>query len=122
MILALGFFVNGTLNPVDYREFIKTNSLSLEHLVSAKHFLQRDVLFSEKVEIELKKWYSEFSTVVMLSVQHGYYFDNRHEFVYGPEMNNSRASGAAYLTFMQKTVLPRIEHFQRWVVDSKLEI
>lgn len=79
---------------------------------SAKHFLQRDALFSEKVEIELKKWYSEFSTVVMLSVQHGHYFDNRHEFVYGPEMNNSRESGASYLSFMQENVLPRIEHFQ----------
>lgn len=114
MILALGFFINGTLNPVDYREFIRTNSLSHEHLVSAKHFLMRDFLFSEDVEIELMKWYTEFTTHVMITCQPGKYFENnRHEMLYNPKFNNSRESGAAYLHFMRDTILPRIVEFQR---------
>jgi hypothetical protein len=77
MILALGFFVNGNLSPIDYREFIRTNSLSHEHLVSAKHFLQREI-FKDNMENELMKWYYEFSTLVMNTVQNGNYFDNVH--------------------------------------------
>lgn len=113
MILALGFFINGTLNPIDYREFIRTNSLSHEHLVSAKHFLQRDFIFTEEIEIELMKWYSEFTTHVMNTVQDGNYFDNRHDFIYDPLANNSVEGGATYLHFMKQIVLPRIGEFQR---------
>lgn len=114
MILALGFFINGTLNAIDYREFIRTNALSHEHLVAAKHFLQRDYLFTEEIEIELMKWYSDFANHVMYTVQHGNYFDNnRHEFVHEPAFNNSREGGAAYLHFMRQIVLPRIADAQR---------
>lgn len=113
MILALGFFLNGTLNAIDYREFIRTNSLSHEHLVAVKHFLQRDTLFTEEVEIELMKWYSEFANHVMNTVQHGNYFENGHEFIYDPTFNNSRDGGSAYLRFMNDIVLPRIGDFQR---------
>lgn len=113
MILALGFFINGTLSPTDYREFIRTNSLSHEHLVSAKHFLQREFIFTEVIETELLKWYSEFTTHVMNTVQDGNYFGNRHEFIYYPTVNNSRESGASYLHFMSAVVLPQIEEFQQ---------
>lgn len=112
MILALGFFINGTLNAVDYREFIRTNSLSHEHLIAAKHFLQRDRLFTEEVEIELLKWYTDFANLVMNTVQHGNYFETRHEFVYESSFNNSREYGAAYLHFMKESILPRIGDFQ----------
>lgn len=113
MILALGFFINGTLSAVDYREFIRTNSLSHEHLVSAKHFLQRNSLFTEEVEIELMKWYSDFADFVMQTVQNGNYFENRHDFIYDPSANNSREGGATYLHFMKVIILPRILDFQR---------
>jgi hypothetical protein len=119
MILALGFFVNKTLSLVDYRAFISTNSLSHEHFVSAKHFLQRDYLFSEDVEIELIKWYSDFTNHVMNTVQHGTLFANRHDNVYEPTLNNSWNSSARYLDFMKQVVLPRIEDLQH---DIRAEI
>lgn len=110
MILALGFFINGTLNQVDYREFIRTNSLSQEHLVSAKHFLQRESIFTDSIELQLDQWYSEFTAHVMNTVHQGNYFENRHDFVY--ETNNSRVADVSYLDFMKKVVLPRILEFQ----------
>lgn len=112
MILASGFFINGNLNRVDYREFIRTNSLSHEHLVSAKHFLQRDFIFTEAIEIELMKWYSEFADHVMNTIQAGNSFETRHDFVYDPTLNYSRVSGASYVRFMEEIVLPRIGEFQ----------
>lgn len=121
MILALAFFLDGTLNPIDYREFIRTNSLSHEHLVAAKHFLQRDYIFTEEIETELMKWYSEFANHVMHTVQPGYYFDIiRHDHVFASiENNSSWESGARYLEFMREVVLPRIEDFQQ---DIRREI
>ena len=113
MILALGFFINGTLSAVDYREFIRTNSLSHEHLVAAKHFLQREILFDEEVEIELTKWYSEFANHVMNTVQHGNYFENRHDFIHDTSFNNSKEAGTSYLSFMKNTILPCIRDFQK---------
>jgi hypothetical protein len=112
MILALGFFINGTLNHIDYREFIRTNSLSQEHLLSAKHFLQRDSIFTDDIESQLTQWYSEFTNHVMNTVHQGNYFENRHDFVYDPLNNNSREADAAYLDFMKIVVLPRILEFQ----------
>jgi len=56
IILALGFFVNGSLNEQDYIEFIQANLLSTEHLVSASHFLQEKVLFAEELKLEIMKW------------------------------------------------------------------
>lgn len=123
MILALGFFIIGTLNPVDYREFIRTNSLSHEHLTAAKHFLQRDSLFTEDVETELTKWYSDFANLVMNTVQHGNYFENRHAFIYNPSFNNSREGGAAYLRFMKEIILPRIEESQQIIrIDIRFDL
>jgi len=112
MILALGFFINGTLNLVDYREFVRTNSLSHEHLLAARHFLQREFLFTDDIEQELIKWYSEFADIVMYTVHHGNFFDIRHEDVYFAKWNNSLAYGEEYLQFMKDTVLPRIVDFQ----------
>jgi hypothetical protein len=118
MILALGFFINGTLNHIDYREFIRTNSLSQEHLLSAKHFLQRDSIFTDEIEMQLTQWYSKFSTHVMNVVHHGKYFANRHEFVYDPVANNSREADASYLEFMKIVVLPRILEFQQIIRED----
>lgn len=115
MILALGFFVNGRLKLSDYREFIRTNSLSQEQLLSAKHFLQRDQLFADGIETELMKWYSEFTTRVTNSFEDGNYFDTRHEFVSEIVKNNSVESGASYLRFMTETVLPRIVETQQMI-------
>ena len=112
MILALSFLINGKANPVDYREFIRTNSLSHEHLLSAKHFLQRDHLFGYEIENELMKWYSEFTTRVLNTNQEGYYFDTRHDYLNDPPINQSLRSGEEYLDFMKEKVLPRIVEFQ----------
>lgn len=111
-ILGLGFFITGSLNRTDYREFIRTNSLSQEHLLSAKHFLQSEYLLPEETELNLQKWYSEFATLVMNTVQHGNYFDNRHEIVYNLTASNSDQNGEKYLLLMEKIVIPKIEEFQ----------
>lgn len=119
MILALGFFINGKLSPIDYREFIRTNALSYEQLESARHFLQQETLFTDAIELELKKWYSKFTERVTITNQDGY-FDTRHGFV-----NESIDSGATmengtkYLFFMRDEVLPRIVDFQQ-IVRSEI--
>jgi hypothetical protein len=118
MILALGFFINGTLNHIDYREFIRTNSLSQEHLLSAKHFLQRDSIFADDIEMQLTQWYSDFTNHVMNRVHHGNSFANRHYFVYDPMTNNSRVADEAYLNFMKTVILPRILEFQQIIRED----
>lgn len=118
MLLALGFFINGSLNRIDYREFIRTNALSHEHLVSAKHFLQRENIFTESIEIELMQWYSEFADHVMNTIQDGNSFDTRHDFVYDRTGNNSQESGTSYVKLMEEIVLPRIGDFQRVIREE----
>lgn len=112
MILALGFFVNGTLSSVDYREFVRTNALSHEHLMSAKHFLQREFFFDDDIELKLMKWYSEFPVVVMNTIEDRNSFDARHNNVYEPAIVYSRETGINYVKFMEETILPRIREFQ----------
>jgi hypothetical protein len=121
MILALAFFVNGSLGNVDYREFIRANSLSHEHLVAAKHFLQRDFIFTEAIETELAKWYSELEDLVMQTLEAGNFFDIiRHNEVFGSnEVNGSLMErGAKYLDFMNDTVLFYIEDFQKKIRNN----
>jgi hypothetical protein len=110
MIYALGFLTNRKLNPIDYREFIRYNSLSQEHLVSAKHFLQRESIFESEIEMKLEEWYHEFTNYVMLSVDQANYFDNRHNT--GIQPNNETRYAISYSNFMTSNVLPKIKEFQ----------
>jgi hypothetical protein len=111
MIYALGFLTNRTLNNIDYREFIRYNSLSQEHLVSAKHFLQRESIFESEIEMKLEEWYHEFTDYVMLSVDQASYFDNRHNTDFQPVENETRYA-ISYSNFMSSKVLPKIKEFQ----------
>jgi hypothetical protein len=116
MILALAYFMNGSLHPVDYREFIRCNALSHEHLVAAKHFLQRDFIFNEKIETDLAKWYSELEELVMQTNQAGQFFElARHEHVSLENNVSLMDRGATYLNFMTDVVVFRIEGFQKKV-------
>ena len=118
MSLAFAFFINGNLNSVDYREFIRTNALSQEHLVSAKHFLQLESIFDDEIEMKLSQWYQEFTNLVMISVYQGNYFKNRHAFILDQDGNISQKVDAIYLDFMRNEVLPRILDFQQIVRED----
>lgn len=48
----------------------------------------------------------------MNRVQHGNYFENRHESIHDPSFNTSHEVGESYLLFMDETILPRIDAFQ----------
>ncbi|CRK87155.1 CLUMA_CG000964, isoform A [Clunio marinus] len=126
MIFAFTFYATGTLSPNDYREFIRTISISQEHLLSAKHFLQRD-LFSESIENELAQWYSEYSTFVMKTVFKGKYFENRHEHVIVDQMSNKsqdQGNDRKYMKFMEEIILPKLEDCKMMIredISSNLE-
>lgn len=117
MIYALGYYTNGKLNHIDYREFIKTNSLSQEHLISAKHFLQRESIFENEIERKLSKWYHEFTHVEKISDHQKNYFDNRHGFA-DISVNESKKRDAIYLEFMEDQILPKIISFQNIVRED----
>lgn len=110
MALALGFFTSGTLNPVDYREFIRFNSLSKEHLESAKHFLQLESIFDFETDVRLTKWYQHLTYHTIISIYQENRFENRHKLIFDPPDNESHH--VLYFHFMNTDVLPRIRKFQ----------
>lgn len=116
MILASGFFTNGKLSLVDYREFIRYNSLSQEHLVSAKHFLQLESIFEDDIEMKLSQWYQELPNTFIPSMYHGNYFENRHKSVNDSIVEQLQKDD--YLNFMRDEVLPRILKFQQSVRED----
>ncbi|KAL7027528.1 hypothetical protein ACKWTF_005475 [Chironomus riparius] len=90
-ILGGSFLLTGYFHPYDYREFIRTHSLSYEHLISAKHFLQRDTIFDPQIEADLIKWQGIISE----------------------KMTTDKEYGLVYLHFMDEIVLPQIRASQQ---------
>lgn len=114
MILAVSFFLTGYINAYDYREFIRSYSLSYEHLISAKHFLQKDEIFNESVEAEMTKWYNIISFNLTTIPNGSISNDARH----GMTTETASASvgksqGLVYFHFMNDIVLPKIKDFQQ---------
>lgn len=120
MIYAIAYLFSGYINSYDLREFIRCHSLSIEHLISAKHFLKRDVIFDDSTEEELLKWYNfifyHFSTKNFNNADDFLTDEIRHDMLYDiNEMigNVSRGYGREYFIFMTQKVLPKIRRFQQ---------
>lgn len=120
MILGLAFFINGSLNPHDYAEFIRTNSLSYEHLISAKHFLQLEFLFHESTETELMKWYFEIVEHILNRTmsQSGNNFGDRHNTILSSTLNDEISSALKYYDFMNAVVIAKIRQFQQTIKNE----
>lgn len=121
MVLAIAFLFTGHINPFDLREFIRCHSLSHEHLVSAKHFLQRKAIFDDNTEEELMKWYNfifyQFSTSINYKAVDISNDDVRHNMLYDKNItmkeDESNGYGMRYYKFMSEIVLPKIRRFQQ---------
>lgn len=120
MIFAIAFLFTGYINSYDLREFIRCHSLSHEHLISAKHFLQRDAIFDDNTEEELMKWYNfifyHFSTTLNNKADDFSNDEIRHEMLYYYNMTTdsvSKGYGLKYYQFMNEKVLPKIRKFQQ---------
>jgi hypothetical protein len=120
MIHSTGFFLTGFLDAIDFHEFIRHRFLSEEHLMSAKHFLQRDTLLGSNVEMNIEKWYSliydkisSFLTSNNEIVDISFNDEIRHEIVGNSSIDEINGlNGAMYYKFMKFTVLPEIKIFQ----------
>lgn len=129
MVFAIAYLFTGYINSFDLREFVRCHSLSHEHLISAKHFLQRDAIFDDNTEQELLKWYNfifyHFSTSLNNKADDFSNDEIRHEFPFDFNMtlsdNVSKGYGMKYYRFMNEIVLPKIRRFQQEIrMDIRL--
>lgn len=116
-ILGGSFLLTGYFHPYDYREFIRTHSLSYEHLISAKHFLQRDKIFDPQIEADLIKWYNNIFHIHLTSISNATKYvdlsnDVRQAIVY-ENITAEKKYGLIYLHFMDEIVLPQIRASQQ---------
>jgi hypothetical protein len=116
-ILGSSYLLTGYFHPYDYREFIRTHSLSYEHLISAKHFLQRDTIFDPKIEADLIKWYNNIFHIHFSSISNATKYvdlsnDVRQGFI-ADNMTAEKRNGLIYLHFMDEIVLPQIRASQQ---------
>lgn len=116
-ILGGSFLLTGYFHPYDYREFIRTHSLSYEHLISAKHFLQRDTIFDPQIESDLIKWYNNIFHIHLSTISNATsYVDLSNDVRQGIVSENVTAEkkyGLIYLHFMDEIVMPQIRISQQ---------
>jgi hypothetical protein len=119
MILAVSFLLTGHMSPYDYREFVRTYSLSSEHLISARHFLQRDIIFSDDIEAELLKWYNIIFEIFASTrnTSENADFDARQQIINGS--SGDKDLGYEYYRFMNEEVIPALMDFQN---DVRLNV
>lgn len=118
MVLAITFLFTGYVNSIDLREYIRCHSLSHEHLISAKHFLQRDAIFDDNTEDEFGKWYNFIFSLLSATLNsdaHDFSNDKiRHNMPYKKaQLDINRGHAYKYYKFMTETVLPKIRSFQQ---------
>ncbi|KAL7027529.1 hypothetical protein ACKWTF_005475 [Chironomus riparius] len=116
-ILGGSFLLTGYFHPYDYREFIRTHSLSYEHLISAKHFLQRDTIFDPQIEADLIKWYNKIFHIHLSTISNATkYVDlstDVRQGIISEKMTTDKEYGLVYLHFMDEIVLPQIRASQQ---------
>ena len=121
-ILGGSFLLTGYFHPYDYREFIRTHSLSYEHLISAKHFLQRDGILDTKIEADLIKWYNKIFHIHFSTISNATkYVDLSNDVRQGIITNHSttdKRNGLIYLHFMDEIVLPIIRASQQEIKNE----
>lgn len=117
MILAVSFLLTGYMEPNDYREFIRTHSLSYEHLISAQHFLQREAIFDTNTEAELFKWYNNifniFSATTIANKNADLSNDARHGLIINSSLVVEKNPGVVYFNFMNEVILKEIKRYQQ---------
>jgi hypothetical protein len=114
-ILGVSFFLTGYMHRVDYREFIRAHSLSYEYLVTAKHFLQREHIMEDDVEMELMKWYQNITLYISNASTTNKNFDHSNDIrniaIIDEEANYSQ--GILYYEFMTKKVIEEVKKLQQ---------
>lgn len=113
--IAIGFFffVHGKLGAHDYGEYIKAESLALDHLQSANHFLQ-DLhgIFDVSESEQLNEWYFKIVDTTINKTIERDIFGNRRKVVLNNTSTLDHAMATKYYVFMNKIVMMKIEALQ----------
>lgn len=113
--IAIGFFffVHGKLGAYDYGEYIKAESLALDHLQSANHFLQ-DLhgIFDASESDQLNEWYFKIVETTINKPIERDIFGNRRKVILNKTSTIDEEMATNYYDFMHKVVLMKIEALQ----------
>lgn len=101
------------MGAYDYGEYIKAESLALDHLQSANHFLQ-DLhgIFDASESDQLNEWYFKIVETTINKPIERDIFGNKRKVILNNTSTINQEMATNYYNFMNKIVLMKIEALQ----------